>query len=72
MKAKSANGVTGHLLYLANGTYCFRVYKKDKTFVDYDLLHYDLCVTIKDKDAFLYKDSSGARLDHSPLTLGKK
>ena len=71
-KPRSANGVTGHLLYLADGTYCFRVYKKDKSFVDYDLLHCDLCVTINDKDAFLYKDLNGARLDHSPLTLGIK
>ena len=71
-KPKSANGVTGHLLYLADGSYCFRVYGKNHTFVDYDLRHYDLCVTIKDKDAFLYKDATGTKLDHSPLTLGKK
>jgi hypothetical protein len=36
------------------------------------LLHCDLCVTIKDKDAFLYKDATGSSLDHSPSTLGIK
>lgn len=71
-KPRSANGKTGLLIRLYNGSYCFRVYNKDNTFTDYDLLHSDLCVTIKDKDAFFYKDANGSSLDHSPTTLGIK
>jgi hypothetical protein len=71
MTAKSADGVSGHLLYLADGTYCFRVYDKDHNFVDYDIQHCDLCVTINDKDAFFYDDEFSSVLDHSPETLGK-
>jgi hypothetical protein len=70
-KPRSANGKTGILIRLHDGTYCFRVYNRDNTFTDYDLLHSDLCVTIKDKDAFFYRDANGSSLDHSPATLGK-
>ena len=71
-KSRSANGTTGILIRISNGTYCFRVYNKDHTFTDYDLLHNDLCITIKDKDAFFYRDANGNSLDHSPATLGIK
>ncbi len=65
---KSANGVTGHFLYSASGNYMFRVYGDDGEFIDYDVLHSDLVVTINDSDAFLYSNNV---LDHSPNTLGK-
>lgn len=55
---------------MADGTYCFRVYGENHTFVDYDLLHCDLTVTITDDDAYLYQDENGASLDHAPLTSG--
>jgi len=71
-KPKSANGVKGHLLYMADGSYCFRVYNKDHTFTDYDLLHYDLTVRIDDKDAYFYNDNDTHTLDHGPMTLGLK
>ena len=67
---KSADGVTGHLLWMFNGEYCFRVYNEDQTFIDYDLKHVDLIVTIKDADAFFYKDGKSDVLDHAPATLG--
>jgi hypothetical protein len=70
MKAKSANGVEGHLIYTAMGKYMFRVYTDNFEFTDYDLLHCDLSVTITDKDATFYSDDKGNRLDHSPATLG--
>jgi hypothetical protein len=69
MKPKSANGVEGHLICSFNGNYYFRVYN-GTDFVDYDLTHSDLCVTITDSDAFFYTDTNQNRLDHSPATLG--
>lgn len=65
----SANGVKGILIKTHTG-YMFRVYDAEYNFIDYDLLHSDLCVTITDSDATFYSDDKGARLDHSPETLG--
>ena len=67
MKPKSANGVEGHLIYTLGGKYMFRVYDSEHNFVDYDLQHSDLCVTICDEDAYFYLNSV---LDHAPATLG--
>ena len=72
MTAKSANGVRGHLLNLFNGEYVFRVYDADHNFVDYDIHHSDLCVTIDDPDAYFYDDEFSSKLDHAPATLGIK
>lgn len=74
MKITSADGVQGILLnpYHSEGKWVFRVTHDNGTFTDYDLEHSDLCITIHDSDAFLYKDPNGPnRLDHSPATLGK-
>ena len=65
-----AFGTEGHLIYTGLGKYMFRVYTENFEFTDYDLLHYDLCVTITDKDSTFYSDNKGNRLDHSPATLG--
>jgi hypothetical protein len=43
------------------------VYDSEHNFVDYDLQHSDLRVTICDEDAYFYLDSV---LDHAPATLG--
>jgi hypothetical protein len=67
---KPAKGMCGHLIYSGNGDYYFRVYDKDHNFVDYAVRHSDLTVIIDDDDAVLYNDEIGARLDHSPATLG--
>ena len=70
---KSANGVTGHLLYMCDGVYVFRVYDRttpQPTFIDYDLLHCDLVVTIQDADAAFYSEQGRNTLDHAPGTLG--
>lgn len=69
---KPATGATGHLLRGLGGKYCFRVYGEDFSFVDYDLLHYDLVVTIVDKDAYFYSGAEYNRLAHAPITLGIK
>jgi len=79
MKVKNANGVTGCFITVWTGseqkdyTLKFRVYEKDHTFTDYDIVHNDLSVTIDDEDAAFYILEDGrAVLDHSPETLGIK
>lgn len=72
MTARSANGVRGHLLNLIDGTVVFRVYDAEHNFVDYDLHHSDLCVTIDDTDAYFYDNEFSSILDHAPMTLGIK
>ena len=68
---QSANGVEGHLIYSAIlDTYMFRVYNADGDFVDYDIAHSDLCVTITDPDAHFYRRGDQNVLDHAPATLG--
>ena len=48
---RPANGTTGILIRVF-GTTMFRVYAEDhKSFVDYDIFHSDLQVTINDDDA---------------------
>ena len=69
-QTKSANGVRGHLLSLVDGTIIFRVYDTEYNFVDYDLHHSDLCVTIDDPDAYFYQRDGQDILDHAPMTLG--
>ena len=69
--AQSANGVEGHLIYSAIlDTYLFRVYNASGEFVDYDIAHSDLCVTINDPDAYFYCRGNDDVLDHAPATLG--
>jgi hypothetical protein len=68
--SQSANGISGHLLRLSTGDVVFRVYDQDHNFVDYDLAHHDLSVTIHDADAFFYRDEYRDVLDHAPETLG--
>jgi hypothetical protein len=66
----SANGVTGQLIWCGS-KYMFRVYDAEHDFVDYDIYHSDLTITIKDADAFFYQqDVVGQYLDHAPETLG--
>jgi hypothetical protein len=70
MMKQPANGVKGHLIHSLEGQYYFRVYDADHNFVDYDLAHSDLSITITDLDAYFYRGDGGDRLDHSPATLG--
>ena len=63
---KPAKGMKGIILYTFNNQYVFRVYKEDHTFIDYDILHCDLDITIDSDDAVLYEFEDGrAVLDHS-------
>ena len=72
MKITSANGVTGVLCSRFGGGYFFRVYDVDHNFVDYELAHTDLQVTIDDVDAAFYDRNGVFTLDHDPKTLGIK
>ena len=70
-KPVSANGQHGILINVFGKT-MFRVYDKDHNFVDYELHHSDLSVTIDDEDAFFYKVGDRDILDHSPAILGRE
>jgi hypothetical protein len=66
----SADGVTGQLIWCGS-KYVFRVYDAEHNFVDYDIYHSDLTITIKDADAYFYQQAAvGKYLDHAPETLG--
>ena len=72
-KQKPAKGTKGCLLYTMNNEYVFRVYKEDHTFIDYDILHCDLDVTIESDDATFYEFEDGRSiLDHSFVMEGEE
>jgi len=63
---KPAKGTKGFLLYTFNNEYVFRVYEEDHRFIDYEIHHYDLELTIKDDDATFYEFEDGRNvLDYS-------
>jgi hypothetical protein len=70
MMKQPAKGAEGCLLRGHDGTYYFRVYDADYNFVDYELMHSDLSITITDPDAYFYRSDGIDRLDHAPATLG--
>ena len=66
-----ANGVTGVLLRLLDGSLGFRVYDEKHDFVDYRLRHDDLEVTISQRElASFYVNHEHTVLDHSQEVLG--
>ena len=67
-----ADGISGILIRGIEGKYCFRVRVQDDEFIDYDLRHFDLSITIHDSDAAFYKIGDRHVLDHAPETLGLK
>jgi hypothetical protein len=60
---RSAQNTTGFLIRTLD-SYMFRVYNPDYTFIDYDILHHDLEVTIVDSDAVF--DDTQETLDYAP------
>ena len=72
MKVTSADGIKGTIIRAFDGKYFFRVYDEDHNFIDYNLIHSDLTVTITDPDAYFYSGGGIHRLDHSPRTLGSE
>jgi nitrogen regulatory protein PII-like uncharacterized protein len=72
MNVRSAIGVTGFILVSLGKVY-FRVYDQNHKFVDYELAHTDLEVTIHaDCDAAFYEHEHMNILDHTTETLGLK
>ena len=66
--AKGAKGFIMHGQDIDGGKfYFFRVYNEDFTFVDYDILHYDLEIEILESDAMLYRSEFGSYLDYPPI-----
>lgn len=67
---KPADGVRGILCYTGQN-YFFRVYHEaGDGFTDYELMHSDLEITIRDRDAAFYEHKGRRYLDHAPETLG--
>lgn len=67
---KSAKGLKGVLCVSFDGIF-LRVDNDDNTYTDYDILHYDMNITIDDDDAHIYSDDDGYYIDYSPETLGE-
>lgn len=69
----SAEGQQGYLVRTIDGELLFRVYDDEGEFIDYEIAHQDLAVTITDTDAYLYRRGDNYLLDYSPIVLlGKK
>ena len=66
---QSAKGMKGFIIRVLD-SYVFRVYNEDFTFLDYDILHYDLEIQILD-DAVLYRSEFGNYLDYTPIDESK-
>lgn len=72
MKIKPAKGASGHLIHCVDH-YMFRVYDysvEPPTFIDYNVHHCDLLVTITDVDSAFYSSNGVDYLDHAPGTIG--
>jgi hypothetical protein len=70
-EVSDASGVSGVLIKNYGGGFSFRVYKSDHDFIDYQIYHDDLPVTISpDALASFYSNDEGQVLDHSPNVFG--
>ena len=67
---ESAKGMKGILIRVGD-SHVFRVYRKDYTFLDYDILHHDLVIQILESDATLYRSEFGNYLDYPPIDESK-
>jgi hypothetical protein len=74
MTEKSADGVTGFLLYSPfDQRLFFRVYHGPKQYTDYKIAADDIEVTLVDPHLSLYEDGSdNNKLDYSSAVLGKE
>jgi hypothetical protein len=67
-----AAGVEG-VLIRSGDRLLLLVYDEDNEFIDYDIMHDDLSVTIsKDELACFYSNGEHHAIDHSPAVLGLK
>ena len=65
MNITSAKGISGILCRSIEGIYFFRVYCGEE-FIDYEICHNDLEITITDTDAAFYEKDGQYFLDHKP------
>lgn len=73
MNHHPARGAQGVLIRTVTDDVVLRVYNCDGDFVDFDIDHSDLSITVTDDDAHFYQRPDGRLvLDHSPATLGIK
>ncbi len=71
VEPKLAAGARGVLLRDVNGACIFRVYSEGYSFIDYEIHHDDLSITIAaDGLAAFYQIGDRFILDHDPRTLG--
>lgn len=71
MNHHPARGAQGILIRTVTDDVVLRVYNSDGDFVDFDIDHADLSITVTDDDAYFYQHDDGRLvLDHSPVTLG--
>lgn len=72
-RIKDASGVSGVLIKTINGEYVFRVYDSEGEFIDYNICHDDLSVTIDANSlASFYTKGDNNILDHSPQVFNLK
>jgi hypothetical protein len=70
MNHHPARGAQGILIRTLTNDWVMRIYNSDGDFVDFDIDHSDLAVTITDADAHFYQHPDGRlSLDHAPETL---
>jgi len=70
-EAQSAAGVKGVLIRNFDGELLFRVYQDHDNFIDYEIRHDDLSITIdKQELATFYRAEGHNILDHGPEVLG--
>jgi len=72
-KVTDASSVSGVLIKSFGGGFAFRVYDNKNNFIDYDICHDDLSITINSNElASFYSHNDKHILDHSPEVLGLK
>lgn len=71
MNSHPARGAKGILIRTVTDDVVLRIYNSEGDFVDFDIEHSDLAITVTDEDAHFYQHDDGRLvLDHSPKTLG--
>jgi hypothetical protein len=70
MNCYPAQGARGVLVRTVTDDVVLPIYNEIGDFVDFDLAHSDLSVTVTDPDAYFYQHTDGKLvLDHSPEML---
>jgi hypothetical protein len=70
MKAERLQTINGILCRDIDGTPFLRCTLPDGSIRDYSIRHSDLCIVVKDDDAYAYYRDGKWIIDHSPATLG--